>query len=349
MSLLEELESVDKKGLFKSNDHTVSYPTGITVLDYANGYWSEAMDPKTGEIRNVANIGVPAGSIISVIGYSGCGKAVPNSTLIPTPKGYRKVGSLKEGEYLFDRHGRATKIIGVYPQGEKDIYRIEFSDGRTAKCNDDHIWSVWEYDEEKKKEVLRSYPLKKIISEFNNREFMIPLNKCVDYQSVPISIHPWVLGVFIAKGVFTGKYLELSIKDIKDLPDLICDKMNWDPVKLSKGTSYRFVSRDTNKLVEVSEFLKDCPDLINVPDYQRFIPDNYLYNSALNRKAILGGMLDASGSIDNNGKISYSTTSKSLKMGIIELAYSLGYICQERHDVRDKYIRENKLILLFPS
>ena len=74
MSLLEELESTDKKGLFKSNDHTVCYPTGFTVLDYANGYWTEAMDPTTGELHNVANIGIPAGSCTCIIGSTGNGK-----------------------------------------------------------------------------------------------------------------------------------------------------------------------------------------------------------------------------------------------------------------------------------
>ena len=37
MSLWQDLEANDKKGILKSDDNTTSYPTGITVLDYANG------------------------------------------------------------------------------------------------------------------------------------------------------------------------------------------------------------------------------------------------------------------------------------------------------------------------
>ena len=74
MSLISELESKDKNGLFKSNDNIVCYPTGITVLDYANGYWTEVMNPD-GEMIHVPNIGIPGGSLVSIIGSTGNGKS----------------------------------------------------------------------------------------------------------------------------------------------------------------------------------------------------------------------------------------------------------------------------------
>ena len=73
MSLWAELEANDKSGLFTSDDNTVYYPTGITVLDYANGYWSETID-QDGNPSYYANIGIPGGSMVSIISETGGGK-----------------------------------------------------------------------------------------------------------------------------------------------------------------------------------------------------------------------------------------------------------------------------------
>ena len=74
MALFDELEAHDKNGLFQSNDNVVCYPTGLTVLDYANGYWSRVLGPD-GEIHEVPNIGIPSGSLVSIIGSTGNGKS----------------------------------------------------------------------------------------------------------------------------------------------------------------------------------------------------------------------------------------------------------------------------------
>ena len=54
-------------------------------------------------------------SVIS--GYAGVGKAQPIDTLIPTPQGWRKLGELKVGDYVYDRIGKPTKVLKVFPQG----------------------------------------------------------------------------------------------------------------------------------------------------------------------------------------------------------------------------------------
>ena len=55
----------------------------------------------------------PAGTI--VVGSSGSGKALLADELIPTPQGYTRNGDLKVGDYVFDRHGKLTRVLGVYP------------------------------------------------------------------------------------------------------------------------------------------------------------------------------------------------------------------------------------------
>lgn len=82
---------------------------------------------------------------------TGVGKAIPNDTLIPTPNGWRKVGDIKVGDYLFAQDSSPTKVLAVFPQPEeKEIWKVTFADGRVAECCGEHLW---EYFEDGKKRV----------------------------------------------------------------------------------------------------------------------------------------------------------------------------------------------------
>jgi archaellum biogenesis ATPase FlaH len=74
MALWDEVSANDKKGLFRSDDNTTSYPTGLLVLDYANGSWIEITNEK-GEKEIIPSLGIPAGSLVSIIGSTGVGKS----------------------------------------------------------------------------------------------------------------------------------------------------------------------------------------------------------------------------------------------------------------------------------
>lgn len=43
---------------------------------------------------------------------------------------------------MFDRLGQPTKVLQIFPQGEKEVFELTFGDKRTAKCSEDHIWLV---------------------------------------------------------------------------------------------------------------------------------------------------------------------------------------------------------------
>lgn len=72
----------------------------------------------------------------------GQGKCEPNSRKIPTPNGYKLMGDIKPGDHVFGKNGYPTKVLAIYPQGEKDVYRVTFSDGRYAECGAEHLWNV---------------------------------------------------------------------------------------------------------------------------------------------------------------------------------------------------------------
>lgn len=113
-------------------------------------------------IKQEKAINANENKILCVSG-AGTGKALPNSTVIPTPEGNKRVDEIKVGDYLFDRLGRPTKVLGVFPQGKKEVYKLYFSDGFTAKCCKEHLWSVKhnpcinEYNEKTVDEIMRNF------------------------------------------------------------------------------------------------------------------------------------------------------------------------------------------------
>lgn len=77
-----------------------------------------------------------------IAGYAGSGKALAANTRIPTPIGDRQLSTIEVGDYIYGADGAPTKVIGVFPQGITNCYRLYFEDGRYSDCNESHIWRV---------------------------------------------------------------------------------------------------------------------------------------------------------------------------------------------------------------
>ncbi len=59
-----------------------------------------------------------------------------------TPEGFRPIGELQVGDLVIGSNGEPTPVLGVYPQGEKDIYRVTAQDGASTLATADHLWAV---------------------------------------------------------------------------------------------------------------------------------------------------------------------------------------------------------------
>lgn len=73
---------------------------------------------------------------------TGEGKALTVSTRIPTPNGFRRAGSLKVGEEVFGSNGEPTRLLGVFPQGQQEVWTLKTINGQKVDCNSSHLWEV---------------------------------------------------------------------------------------------------------------------------------------------------------------------------------------------------------------
>lgn len=69
------------------------------------------------------------------------------------------MGSLKVGDEIWNPDGKTTKVLEIYEQGFKDVYKLTLSDGRSVRCGADHLWEVVCANNHFKHKVLTTHDL----------------------------------------------------------------------------------------------------------------------------------------------------------------------------------------------
>ena len=72
----------------------------------------------------------------------GLGKAQCNDEPVLTPTGWRPMGEIRLGDQVIGRDGKSTSVTGVFPQGQKEIFKVTFNDGSWTRVTADHLWEV---------------------------------------------------------------------------------------------------------------------------------------------------------------------------------------------------------------
>lgn len=283
----------------------------------------------------------------------GVGKAEPYSRKIPTPtnEGYTLMGDLQVGDYVFDRKGQKTRVLQIFEQGEKDVYKVTFQDNRVAYCMDEHLWTVKSH----KNGAWKTLMLKDMIDDFKrvspwkvragrdnpySYKYYIPTCHFVAYPRKQVPINPWVLGCFIGNGCLREKILTIS-SGTSEVPEKIARLCGFRFKKNCANYNYTFYHKGGSP-VYTSEFFEGIPQLINSYSREKFIPDSYMINDSDTRLGILQGLMDTDGSIspsDGRYGMRYTSTSRKLLEQIVWLLYSFGY---SGSIINDK--RENKYV-----
>ena len=131
----------------------------------------------------------------------GEGKALPINAKIPTPKGFSRLKDLEVGDRVFDENGKPTDVIGVYDQGERNVYKVTFSDGRSSVCDLNHLWQV----NVNGKDIVLT--LTEIMRDYKTRRYTIPLlSSAVEYDSVIGLTNSYQIGLYLEDTQIPYKY-----------------------------------------------------------------------------------------------------------------------------------------------
>lgn len=269
-------------------------------------------------------------------GSAGTGKAQPLYSKVLTRTGWKPMGDVMIGDEVITPKGNYSKIIGIFPQGKKDIYEITFHDGAKTRCCLDHLWNVYVPDSNKKG-ILKTITTKEIISILQNKEnknlsinLAIDLSDPVPYNDKVLPIDPYLMGALIGDGgLSVENAITFTTKDdeiLQYLSERIDDTTIIKKTKSGKY-DYRIVGNGSriNGCLQKSTLnlnLKNL-NLMGTRSHEKFIPSEYLEGSISQRWELLQGLMDTDGTTDGCSS-NYSTTSLQLAKDVQTLAWSLG-------------------------
>ena len=272
----------------------------------------------------------------------GTGKEQPLSSKILTPNGWIRMGEVKVGTRVIGADGKACRVVGVYPKGIKDVYRVEFNDGTYVDCGLEHLWEVQTRSDRGKKakktrivnteQMLKDYRITNKYYTSNN--YSVRLVKPVEFESKldERDLNPYYLGVLIGDRSLSREHLNITIAEEEMLNKVIKSMPETDMLRKLKGDNYDYGIK--NVKTRINSEGKKLPSYtkekiveygLNGVSNEKFIPKRYLYGSIDERIKLLNGLMDTDGYCRKGENCcEYTTVSKQLCEDVIELVQGLG-------------------------
>lgn len=184
-----------------------------TELDLENGVYPEYLiswDSPSGKLHVAGQIDLIAkqGNCITILDWKG----LPLDTEIPTLEGWSTIAELEEGDTIFDKDGKPTKIIHKSEIHTNPCYKITFDNGDSIISDYEHRWLISfktskssKYHGEYKEQVMTTEELFKYLKTIQDKKtsYNIPkiLNpKPLQLKEIDLPIDPYVLGCWLGDG-----------------------------------------------------------------------------------------------------------------------------------------------------
>lgn len=264
--------------------------------------WKEKVGPTFAEahtqhqevLQRASWLGTEQQSKTSILmaGNIGTGKAQPVSEPVALPNGkFKKMGSVKPGDFLLSEQGRPVEVLEVHKQGLRNVYLIAFDDGSKTYADEEHLWLVrklgtgsseWGTVETK---FLAELPAEEL------RFYEIPMSAPVMFDEVELPLQPYLFASLITdRGTVKGAV----------------------PFEKPSGGRDRTYSE------------LDRLGLIGVPYDDLRVPSIYYRGSIEQRVGFLQGVFDSAGHERPTGEYAVMTRNKSLKKALLNIVQSLG-------------------------
>ena len=268
-----------------------------------------------------------------LVGPAGTGKAQPLDAKIKIPGGWKLMGNMMLGDTVSTPNGESATVTGIFPQGTKDIYRVTFTDGRSTECCEDHLWEVYYPDNWGQRPKILSLTEIMEKSKSLRKKLQVRLPHHENKVDTDLPIDPYVLGCLLGDGTMTvtGR-IGFSTAD-----ECIVNKINEsiDGVFKSKnGSDYDYLythggkgsgNRQGKFGAELRQHIYEF-GLFGKKSHEKFIPDQYLYDTSKSQKIkLLQGLLDTDGYAANKtNSLYFTSTSEVLSNQVQYLVRSIG-------------------------
>ncbi len=278
--------------------------------------------------------GLQPGDLVVVAGRPSMGKAQPLDARVRTPGGWRAMGSLAVGDALASVDGAPSVVTGVYPQGLRQVYRVQFSDGRSCECCAEHLWRV-HYRGWTAPRILSTARVVQMLARPRYRgRLSIDMASGIAGADAKLPVDPWVLGALLGDGdlAHTALRLATAVEEMRArLAARAAETCELVPVgsheyrraQPQRGSAPGEVDIDPHPLMQAIRSL----GLWATHSHEPFIPRPYLDASYRQRLDLMRGLLDRDGWVERRGAVRHATSSAALSRDFVELARSLGAWC----------------------
>ncbi len=244
------------------------------------------------------------------------GKGLEENEPVLTPKGFRPIKEIREGDTLFDDKGSPTKVLAVFDRGEQKLYRLTFDDSTSILTDGDHLWKVkrkFDREKDKSKSGAEYWTLMSTADIFSrkaackkNYRLYFPLCHPIKFRKKALPLDPYRLGALIGDGSLrTGVRLASADMEIVG---------TFSGAKKVGNSKYNYgIPGMVSTIRELGLFGKLSKD--------KFIPFSYLISDVESRISLLQGLMDTDGWVLPNKEICFSTSSD-------KLAYDFGFLVQ---------------------
>ena len=243
------------------------------------------------------------------------------------------MGDLEPGDLVFDERGVATTVVAATePLLGRPCREVVFSDGQRIVADAEHQWLTVDKNGRRQGRwqgaIRTTDEIARTLAYGDERNHQVPLPGPVEYAPrIDLPIEPYTLGAWLGDGTTTKA--EITCCDAEILRQISGDGFAVQPAwyaphlfriggvgQTRDAASGRFVRNGS-----LSSRLRSMGQMAG-----KFVPRAYLESGVSQRMALLQGLMDTDGFVDDvAGRCEFTSTSAGLADAVVELAASLGF------------------------
>ena len=261
-------------------------------------------------------------------------EALEENTLLITGSGKVPIKDINIGDEIYDDSGKLTVVEDKIKFENRQLFKIEFSDGRSIEACENHLWEVYKNGNANKPYILTTKEIAdkvfylKYDHRYNkdNKYFINSVKICkpLEYEEIELPLEPYFVGLYLGDGFKNNGAIGTKDVEIKEYLKEYAKRigMTYSEKENSKKDLFFKVCSLVNskgKKNKIREALRGLGIF-----KEKSIPSMYLKGSVNQRLELLRGLMDTDGTIGAKGTVSFSSSNALIVEGMKELLYSLG-------------------------
>lgn len=242
-------------------------------------------------------------------GAVGGGKALDVDTPILTETGWKTIGTVQEGDKVFDKDGNLVTVLAKSKVDKKSAcYEVTFNRGTKLVCDGRHSWEVMK-GMRKKPLVMTTLEMKKhrLVNKYGRSLFQIKAAPSLNFPRKRFPVDPYLVGMFCNGGFFKHRKKNLMVQQA-----------------CAMGSTFQLSEYKGGKYLDPKLFYKHIAK-VGLSEENKDIPEMYQYGNREQRLSVLQGILDISGSPElKQSRISIHCRTQQFAEDIVKLVRSLG-------------------------